>query len=165
MKQTTKGMLAIAVASALAIGATSGVFAGAGFGPGYGFGGHHGMMGGAGTMHGGYGGTGWMHRSGPLAFDTARLGQIKADLAITADQEPAWNAYVDAVANGRDLMAAHHQTRYDGTAGADPRATFHEEGLEQMRKLDTATRDLYAVLTPAQQTRAGTLTVAACPQW
>lgn len=163
MKQTTKGILAFAAASALAIGATSGVFAGAGFGPGYGWNGHHGMMGGHGAMHGGYGGG--IHRGGPLAFDTARLGQIKTDLAITAGQEPAWNAYVDAVNDGRDLMGAHHQARYDATAGADPRATFHEEGLEQMRKLDTATRDLYAVLTPAQQARAGNLTVATCPQW
>lgn len=61
-------------------------------------------------------------------------------------------------------MVAHHQARYDGSAGAAPRAPVHEEGLEQMRKLDTATRELYAVLTPAQQVQAGQLSVATCPQ-
>lgn len=83
MKQTTKGILAITAASALAIGATSGVFAGPGFGPGYGWSGHHGMIGGHGAMHDGYGGG--IHCSGPVAFDTARLGQVKTDLAITTN--------------------------------------------------------------------------------
>jgi len=150
MKQTTKSFLCIAAASALAIGATSGVFAHGGFGPGWG--GQHGMMGGG--MHPMSAGSGPMMGGDPVAFASERLGELKNTLAITPEQESAWQAYVDAVQEKAGLMAAHREVMQSSTLSADQHQVFHQQGLEQMRKLSDATGALYAVLTPEQKARA-----------
>jgi hypothetical protein len=55
-------------------------------------------------------------------------------------------------------MAAHRQAMWGGgPATAEQRLSFHQEGLAQMQQVTTAARDLYAVLTPEQQAKAGGL--------
>ncbi|MEN8167774.1 MAG: Spy/CpxP family protein refolding chaperone [Pseudomonadota bacterium] len=156
MKQTTKQFLAIAAASALVIGVATGVFGRAGFGPGWG--GHHGMMGGPGGMHGQGGGAGWMMSGDPIAYADQQLTGLKSTLGITTDQETVWNAYEEAVKGKAGLMFAHRQTMMgSGSIAPEQRLTFHQQGLEQMQKVTTASRDLYNVLTPEQQAKAGNL--------
>ena len=172
MKQTTKYVLGIAAASALIIGASSGVFARGGFGPGWG--GHHGMMGGPGGMMGGpgnmmggpggmRGGPGMMMSGDPVAFTDQRITQLKTTLGITPEQETAWSAYAEAVKGKAGLMVSHRQAMWgpDGVT-ADQRLGFHQQGLEQMQKVTAATRDLYSVLTPEQQAKAGGLIGPRC---
>ncbi|MCB1829876.1 MAG: Spy/CpxP family protein refolding chaperone [Chromatiaceae bacterium] len=185
MKQTTKRYLGIAAASALVIGVASGVFAQAGFGPGYGpglgqgCGGPGGMMGGPGGMMGNPGrmpagpgrmmggprgmrgpggGPGCMQSGDPVASTEQRLSGLKSALEITADQEAAWNAYAEAVKGKAGLMLDHRQNMM-GSAGVAPeqRFAYRQQGLEQMQRVTTTGRDLYNVLTPEQQTRAGNL--------
>lgn len=161
MKKTTKRLLGITAASVLVIGATTGVFARGGFGPGWG--GHHGMMGGPGGMRGTFGGPGMMMRGDPVAYAEQRLTALKTDLGVTADQEGAWSTYADAVTAKAGLMASHRTTMFGPeTLTPDQRLTFHQQGLEQMQKVTGATRDLYAVLTPEQQTKVGGLVGPRC---
>ena len=55
-------------------------------------------------------------------------------------------------------MQSHRQARFGG-AGVDNSQlqSFRQDGLNQMQKVLKATQDLYAVLTPEQQARAGNL--------
>lgn len=150
MKQTTKRYIGIAAASALVIGITSGVFARGGFGPGFGpgWGGHQGMMGGPGRMMG----------ADSTAFTDQQLTGLKTALGITADQEITWNAYENAVKGKTAVMLSHRQTMFgSGPMTPEQRIAFHQPGLDQMQKLTIASRDLYTVLTPEQQDRAGNL--------
>lgn len=156
MKKTTKQLIGFAAVGALVVGAASGVFARGSFGPGYGpgWGGHHGMMGGPGAGR------------GPCAQQNAytggtidqRLSDQKARIGITAEQEPAWAAYIAAVKGKYGLMQSHRQARFSGD-GVDTsqKLSFRQEGLSQMQKVLKATQDLYAVLTPEQQVKAGNL--------
>ncbi|RLJ20521.1 hypothetical protein DJ031_05730 [bacterium endosymbiont of Escarpia laminata] len=160
MKKTTKQFLGIAAASALVISVASGVFAHGGFGPGFGpgWGGHHGMMGGPGGMHGPGGGPGWMMGGDPFVYADQQLTGLKSTLGITVEQEDAWNTYEEAVKGKVGVMLSHRQTMFgSGTIAPEQRFTFHQQGLEQMQKVTAASRGLYAVLTPAQQERAGNL--------
>ncbi len=160
MKKTTKQFLGIAAASVLVASVASGVFAHGGFGPGFGpgWGGNHGMMGGPGGMHGPGGGPGWMMRGDPVAYADQQLTGLKSTLDISADQEDAWNTYEAAVKGKLGVMLSHRQSMFgSGQIAPEERFTFHQQGLEQMQKVITARRDLYAVLTPEQQERAGNL--------
>jgi len=159
MKQTTKRVLTLTAVSALIIGAAGGVFARGGFGPGWG--GHHGMMGGG----PGYGGGPGMMGGGRGMFQAQNLDQIKTNLGITPEQEPAWNAYADAVQARTDLMNSHRQAMFSGTVTPDQRLAFHQEGLAQMQKVVEARQALYATLTPEQQARGGYLTGRNCRRW
>ncbi|MCU7917054.1 MAG: Spy/CpxP family protein refolding chaperone [Candidatus Thiodiazotropha sp. (ex Epidulcina cf. delphinae)] len=156
MKQTTKRYLCIAVASALVIGVTTGVFARGGFGPGWG--GHHGMMGGPGGMHDLGVGPGLMMRGDSVAYVDQQLTRLKDTIGITSDQEIAWNAYAETMKGKAGLMLAHRQAMFgSGQITPEQRLIFHEQGLEQMQKITTASRDLHAILTPEQQAKAGNL--------
>ncbi len=154
MKQSTKQLIGFTAVAALVVGAASGVFARGGFGPGWG--GHHGMMGGPGTGYGHGPGHMMVNYSGE-ALDQ-RLADQKVRIGITADQETAWTAYTTAVKGKYDLMQSHRQARF-GDTGVDANQiqSFHQQGLTQMQNVLKATQDLYAVLTPEQQTQAGNL--------
>lgn len=168
MKQTTKQFLGIAAASALVIGVANGVFAHGGFGTDYGpgWGGHHGMMSGPGGMQGPYGGPSRMGGGYSAAYTAQGLDQLRTTLGITAEQGPAWTAYVDAVKGKVDLQDAHREARL-GTPGdtLDERLKCHGQGLAQTQKVVNASRDLYAVLTPEQQARSGGLIGPRCAAW
>jgi len=156
MKQTTKRFLTLAAASALVLAAATGASAGGGFGPGWG--GHRGMMGGPGGMHAGLGGPGWMMGGDPVAVTDQQLSQLKTNLGITPEQEDAWNGYAEAVKGQAGLMAAHHAAMAGSTAVTpEQRQSLHQQGWTQMQAVVDATQNLYAVLTPEQQAKAGGL--------
>jgi hypothetical protein len=59
-------------------------------------------------------------------------------------------------------MASHRELRHAGALAPGQRPVFHRQGLEQMRKVVTAGDDLYAVLSPEQQAKAGVLIGPRC---
>ncbi len=152
MKQTNKRILTLTAVTALAIGVAGGVYARGGFGPGWG--GPHGMMGGPGMMGG-----------GPGLFQTQNLDQLKTDLAITPEQEAAWNSYAEAVKAKVTLMDSHRQAMLDGTVTPDQRFTFHQEGQAQMQKVFAARQALYGVLTPEQRSKTANPVGRGCRRW
>jgi hypothetical protein len=105
------------------------------------------MMGGPGMMTG-----------DPVAYTEQQLGELKTTLGITPPQEDAWRAYATALEGRAGLMTAHRQAMFGG-AGVSPqqRQAFHQHGLTGMQQVATATRNLYAVLTPEQQAKASQL--------
>jgi hypothetical protein len=172
MTQTTKRTLGILAAAATLVVATGGVIAAGGNGPDsgtswYGPGrmGGWGMMGGPGMMGPGMmggpgmiGGPGMMMSGDPVAYTQQELTELKTRLGITPAQETAWNAYASALLGRAGLMTAHRQVML-GSAPVTPEQglTFHQQGMAQMQQVATATRDLYAVLTPEQQAKASSL--------
>ena len=176
MKKRTKGFLTITAISVLAIGITGGVLAHGGFGPGAGpgWGGHHGMMGMPGGMHRFGGPAGMMGKPGamygqgrgpagmmgsdPATVIDRRLTELRSIIGITEEQEAVWNAYADAVKSRAGVMQSHRQLMHGGEpVTPEQRLAFHQQGLDQMQKITTASRDLYSTLTPEQQTKAGNL--------
>lgn len=149
----------------LAAASLTAALAGAGFayghpfgdggGPGFGGpqscgGGHHGRFG----RHGS--GMFGQHVDGMLAF-------VKAELKITADQEPAWQEFSTtmrelaqqrvgmrkhAPGSGRDLPLSER---------IDRRLAMLEQGAAHLRQMAEAVKSLYADLTPEQQQLADRL--------
>ena len=127
---------------------------GQGMGPGMG----KGMMG---HMGGGMG-PGMMHgAAGPTQFDPARLEALKAELGITAAQEPAWTKYAKAV---QDAAAAMKTTREgidpDAVSKMTPQDRFafvtkmREQGQKQFATVKTAAEELLATLDDTQKAKA-----------
>jgi len=155
MKQTTKLVLGLAAASSLGLAAVNVALAYGGPGFGRGGGGHHGMMGG--QMHHMSGTPGPMMGGEMVTSVTERLATLKSELEITPEQKTAWQTYAAAVQGQAGLMVAHRQSMHSGTLSTDQRQTFHQQGMDQMRKVSHAAEALYAVLTPEQKARAGGL--------
>ena len=167
MKRATRIFAAtVAVAAIAGAGLSLAQPAGMGYGPGPWMG--HGMGWGMGPGMGmGWGmgpGGGWMAGAGGGAFVADRLAALKAELKITPEQEPAWNALADqskqqftAMQSLRDQM---HSQMLSGQAGPgsqefiatrDAMFKLRQAGAEaQAAKL----KDLYAVLTPEQKALA-----------
>jgi hypothetical protein len=108
-------------------------------------------------------GAGYGHSHDPVAAADKRLGRLKADLKITAAQEPAWNAYAAQVKqHAGDMQALHNQMREgasDNTRPSAPerverQAQFAKQQQEYLERLALVTKDLYATLTPEQKTLA-----------
>jgi len=148
--------------------------AGGGYGPGMmGYGGGPrggygpGMMGYGGGPRGGYGpgmmgyGGGYgpgAAGAGPVENVEARLAFLKNELKITADQEAAWDAYATQTKTQVATMVAFHA---QGPIAADTAAERIEQHAARMKlradqsqAMSTAVKDLFAVLTPEQQTIA-----------
>ena len=155
MKRTTT---AIAVAAALGLGLLAAGSLQA-YGPGGGRG--AGMM-----MHpaavAGYGPGQGLGR-GPCGAGAIRdLVAVKTTLGIAADQESAWQQYVDAVDTRRAMRAEHRreiaetarESRLTPPERLDLRARFMEDRLEVQQTYADAVKALYSVLTPEQQARA-----------
>jgi hypothetical protein len=149
----TTGVLALTLATAISA-APYGAGAGCdGTGPGPGalrMGMHQGGMG-----HG-MGGMG----AGNVA--TANLDQLKAQLAITAEQETAWQAFAkQASEQSKQMQAIHveHRQATDLTAPAmmSLRVGAMTQRLAGLQAMSTALTDLYSVLTPQQRTTADRL--------
>lgn len=131
---------------------------GGGMGMQQGMGKHGGAHGGT---HGGKGGGmgGGMRGAGP-ADAAARLAATKAELKITAAQEPAWQAYEAVVrqqAESRQAMRTAMQARMQDPAAAASidhaamRDTKHQQRESNRAARETARQALYAVLSPEQQ--------------
>jgi Spy/CpxP family protein refolding chaperone len=117
----------------------------------------HGRMGSGMGMHGGA--HGGMGGAGP-ADAAARLAATKAELKITAAQEPAWQAYEAVVrqqAESRQAMRTAMQARMQdpaAAAGIDHdamRETMHQQRESNRAARDKARQALYAVLSPEQK--------------
>ena len=123
-----KGVIAVAVTAGLATALVAVAQQGPGYGPGMMGRGGPGMMMGGGPGMMGYGGPGMMMGAGrgPMfasndadiaKFQQDRLGQLKSQLSITAEQQPAWDAFAAKAAEQAKTMQA---LRKDVTAGTAP---------------------------------------------
>jgi len=82
----------------------------------------------------------------------ARQAQLKADLKITAAQEPAWNAYVARTAHEpRKPVAAEDWSKLTTPQRLDKMQAHKAERDAQMTQRIDATKSFYAQLTPEQQ--------------
>jgi len=163
MKQTGTRTLTLIAVSALALGLGGLSYARGGMGPGWG----GGMMG-PGGMSAPMGGPGWAMGGDPTATAEQRLDQLRTHLAITPDQEMAWNAYVDAVREQTGMMVSHREAMRSGTVTPEQRMALHQQGCAQWQKLDQATQGLYAVLTPEQKAQRRQLRpplISGSPPW
>jgi len=116
-----------------------------------------------GWMHGGMGpgGHDGMWAGGPVQMSEQYLAQMKTQLAITSQQEPAWQAFAAKAAEQASLMQATHQQHWQA-AGADATAPARmaqqissmTQHLAGMQAMNSALTNLYAVLTPEQRSLA-----------
>lgn len=156
MKKTAKRFLGIVTAFALVIGVSTSVLSRSEFGPSWG--GHQGIMGGSDGMHDPGGAPGWMMSEDPVAYTDRRLIKMKTTLGITSDQKKHWNIYEQAMKGRTAMMFSHQQVMItSGVMAPDQHSAYHQLGLEQMKEVTTASRNLYEVLTPEQQAKAGNL--------
>jgi hypothetical protein len=108
-------------------------------------------------------GMGMMHgkKMDPEAMATRHLAELKADLKITQDQEPAWQAFSDKVnAQAKDMAAMRdkmklHQSTMPTTAPdrMEMMAGMMKNRAEMMGNMADAVKTFYATLTPEQKAR------------
>lgn len=118
----------------------------------------HGMM--KGMEHGM--GPGMMHGSRGLTFaDPARIDGLKAELAITPAQEPAWSKYVRAVHDAAAMMKSTRESIDPNVVGKmtpPDRFAFvtkmREQGHKQFGAVKTAAEELLATLDAIQKAKA-----------
>lgn len=143
MKRTRS--LVAGVVAGIALAAAAGTFAqpyggmGHGFGPGMGMGPGHGPMAGA----------------DPAAIADAHLGDLKAQLKITASQEGAWQTFAAQAKQQAASMQAMRAQMMEGTGTAPERMGQRAAAMQQraagMATMTSAFGALYAVLTPEQK--------------
>lgn len=167
MKTTVMKALGISL-SALLIGGSGLVFGQGGYGPGMmgGPGMMHGpgtsgpgmmrggpMMGGPGSMMGGRGmGPGMMMGANPVAGTEQRLSDMHSALGIQPAQEPAWNAYAQAVVSQAALMKSHRDAMMSsGTMTPQQQMGWHQVGMAQRKKMMQARQEFYSALGPGQR--------------
>jgi len=114
----------------------------------------HGMMKGM--------GPGMMHGdSGQTSADPARIDALKAELAITAAQEPAWAKYADAVQDAAASMeTARESVDPDVVSKMTPADRFafvtkrREQRQTQFGAVKAAAEELLATLDATQKAKA-----------
>ena len=152
-----QGAIAVAITAGLVTAFVAVAHPGfGGYGPGYG----PGMMGGG----PGYG-PGMMGRGGPgmmmgwghgrmfagndtdiAKFQQERLGELKSQLGITAEQQPAWDAFAaQAAEQVKTMQALRNDT---GTATMPERMQQRQKAMASMSESFTR---LYEALTPKQR--------------
>lgn len=144
-----KAAIAIAVAAGLTTALVAVAQPGPGFGPG--------MMGrgGPGMMMMG-GGPGPMFASNNVdiaKFQQDRIGQLKSQLGITAEQQPAWDAFAAKAAEQAKTMQA---LRKDAGAATMPERMKQQQQVmaerqKAMGSMSESFTKLYEVLTPKQR--------------
>jgi len=167
MKRSSKiivvTLLATGVAVAAAVCAAPGYGPGGcqqGYGPGNGNGNGPMMQGGGSGPHGGSMHGRWQKGEyGPAAIEQ-RIERIHDQLAITAEQEPAWQTFIGQVANQRERMSAYHDamqaqwSQGNGLTAVErmqQRAALMSERLAAMGEMTQAVETLYGQLTTEQQ--------------
>ena len=153
MKPATK--IALAIGTALSLGLAAAAVSAHPSGYGGGWGGGH--MGGYGP---GYGmGPQGMFNAYPGNAEDG-LAALKAELGITAKQDPAWQAFTKYAKqqneNRQAWFAKMHEVR---SAGSAPellarQTEFMKQRLAEMDANAAALKDLYATLTPEQKAMA-----------
>lgn len=110
----------------------------------------HGM--GPGMMHGG---------AGVAPFDSARIGQLKTELGITAAQEPAWTKYAKVVEDAATAVKAAREGVDPATVGTmTPQDRFafmtkiREQAQKQFATVKAAADELLATLDDTQKAKA-----------
>lgn len=160
MKRATK--IALAVATTLSLGLAAAVVS-AGPAP-WGHGGPWGgnadgcgmgpaMMGGPGAVRG------ERQRGGGPVNAEARLAALKVKLGITAQQDAAWQAFVNHAKQQQEkrqaAMTKLQESRADGSKSLPElmaqRSEFMTHQVAEMEANTTALKDLYAVLTAEQK--------------
>jgi Spy/CpxP family protein refolding chaperone len=147
-----KSVLALAVTAGLVTAFVATAQPGPGFGPG--------MMG----MHGGMGhGPGMMAmRGGPMfsandadigKFQLEQIAQLKSRLAITAEQQPAWDAFAARAGEQAKSMQAMRKDVAAGTAPERMKQSqqFMAERQKAMESMSESFTKLYDALTPKQR--------------
>ena len=92
-----------------------------------------------------------------------RIAFIKAELAITAEQEPAWQQFEQVMREGMnkagkgDHKRGMHKTDGNPAEHLAQRISHMEERLAHMKKMQAAMSALFEVLTPEQQEAAKAL--------
>jgi hypothetical protein len=134
--------------------------------------GHGGMMG----MHGQMGpgmhgqtGPGMRGQMGPgmrggpgfAQFDPARIDTLKTELAITAEQEPAWTKYAKAIQDAAATMKTTGESvDREAVSKMNPQDRFafvskmREQGQKQFETVQTAAKELLATLDDTQKAKA-----------
>lgn len=110
---------------------------------------------------------GWHHRGERGSFDPVaraqdHLARLKTDLKITPAQDKAWQGFAAQVTQQAETMKTRFAQRPDPKAEAQMHAPERmaqqlaqmQERLKDMQAMRDRVADLYAVLTPAQQTLA-----------
>jgi hypothetical protein len=145
MKRTHK--IVAATIATLSLAAVTAVFASPGMG-----------MGPMGGMHGGFGPGGHMAGADPATQLDTHLGQLKDELEITAAQEPAWQAFAGKAKQQAQSMQATRARMHEASGLASdpmaPRTEFMKQRMAAMDAMNTAKKELYAVLTPQQTASA-----------
>ena len=154
--------VALAVAAVAFAQPFGGMGSGLGSGMGSGYG--HGMGMGAGSgpgMGAGYGhGMGWGHGPGagfdPAVMADSYLNGLKAQLQITAAQEPVWKTFSEAMTQqAAGMQAMFAQMQRQDVAATPERMALYASVMQQrgaaMATMSNAFGALYAVLTPAQR--------------
>lgn len=128
-----------------------------------------GMMGG-----GSAGRSGMMHPQSPLAGDISqytegKIAFLRAELKPTAEQEPVFSAFVEALKAYGDNMSTHRQTMHDQRQemAKDEQLTLPtklglrvgsmEQNVQALKGLQLALANLYAKLTDEQKKSADQL--------
>lgn len=91
-----------------------------------------------------------------------RLAYQKAELKITAAQEPLWDAYAKAARDNVEAMTAHCTAMMDANGAKmlsppdrlEQHAKFMESQIDAMKTLNKALKPLYAALTDDQKKAA-----------
>lgn len=119
-----------------------------GMGPGMMMGMHHGQM------------------AGAFADPAARLATLKSELSITAQQQPAWDAYAKAVGEAAAAMIAQRQSMgmhamygmsdKDRQAFMTQMAERHQQAFQAFQKVEAAAEKLLAALDDTQKAKAKT---------
>jgi len=140
MKRSTK--ITVGLGAAIAVGLAASVYAQAPFGgPGF-----HGPMG---AMRGG------PMFGDPSARGEQHLADLKGRLNITPAQDSPWQAFADAVKKQAQTMVAMRASMQapagTTTERMDQRIAFMKLGLDNMQAVDSAAKQLYAVLTTEQK--------------
>lgn len=135
-----QGAIAVAVVAGLATALVAVAQQGPGYGPGMMMGGGHGPM--------------FASYDADIAkFQQDRLGQLKSQLGITTEQQPAWDAFAAKAAEQAKAMQA---LRKDVTAGTAPERMVRQqqamaERQKAMGSMSESFAKFYEVLTPKQR--------------
>jgi hypothetical protein len=117
-------------------------------------------------MHGGPQGMGMMmgmggahsRMAGAFGAPPARLASLKTELGITAQEEPAWDAYAKAVQNAAMSMKGPHDGMAMHSMSDQDRQTFMTQMRDQHEKVfapvKAAAEQLLGALDDAQKTKA-----------
>ncbi|MDP2752345.1 MAG: Spy/CpxP family protein refolding chaperone [Rhodocyclaceae bacterium] len=123
---------------------------GPGFGPG--------MMcrGGPGMMMGGYGPMFASDEAEMVKFQQERLARVKEKLGITAEQQPAWNAFAAKMESQFKTMrtGAKDTTTTAATTAPERMKQHHQSMSEHQKTMESMTESftaLYEALMPKQR--------------